>query len=61
MGYVLKAETEKETLYYMNIICVTGQIDCAEVFPTKEQAEKEASYFAKMFHYETPKIEVVGV
>lgn len=61
MGYVLKAETEKETVYYMNIICVTSQIDCAEVFKTKEDAEKEISYFEKMFHYENPKIEVIEV
>lgn len=58
MAYVLKAQTSKETLYYMNVICVTGQIDCAELFPTYEDAEDQKGYFSRMFHYEQPKITI---
>lgn len=56
--YVLKAQTEKETLYYMNIICITEQVDCAEQFATLEEAEKHKDYFAFMFHHTTPVITV---
>ena len=56
--YVLKAQTKKETVYYMNVICITEQIDCAEKFPTYEDAEDKKGYFANMFHYETPIITI---
>lgn len=61
MSYILKAETSKETVYYMNIICITEQIDCAEHFPTYEDAEDKKGYFSCMFHYEQPKITIEKV
>lgn len=43
--YVLKANFKGETLYYMNIICVTGQVECAESYSTKEEAMKDIPRF----------------
>ena len=59
MSYVLKAEYKGETLYYMNVIMVTEQIDCAETYETKEQAEKDLQHFRNLFFYGEPKIEIV--
>lgn len=60
-GYVLKANTNEGPAYYMNVICMTEEKECAEVFPTKEAAEAKAEYFKNFFHYESPKIEVEEV
>ena len=60
--YVLKANYKGEILYYMNVICVTEQIECAEEFETISDAEKNIEHFKKMFFYEEPKdVEVIEV
>ena len=62
MSYVLKATTKKgETLYYMNVICVTEQIEYAEQYSTEEKAANDLQYFRNMFFYEEPKIEMIKV
>lgn len=59
MSYVLKAKSKSEgDVYYMNIIMITEDLDCAEHFKTKEEAEAKKNYFACMFHYEQPEITV---
>lgn len=60
-GYVLKANAYGGVVYYMNIICVTSQKECAEVFPTKKDAEARKQHFGLMFHYEEPVIEIEEV
>lgn len=59
MSYILKADTSEGTMYYMNIICVSEQVENAEQFESREQAEEQAEHFKNMFHYEeiTPVIE----
>lgn len=54
MSWKVFANTKKgEKLYYMNVIMVTEDNECAEVFPTRASAEKAAQHFKQMFHYET--------
>ena len=60
-GYVLKANTKKEPVYYMNVIMVTEQKECAEVFSSREEAESKAEHFKRMFFYEEPTIEIEEV
>lgn len=57
-GYVLKALTKEGPTYYMDIIMITDDIECAEVFPTKEEAESKVEHFKRMFFYEEPTIEI---
>ena len=57
-GYLLKAYTKEAPVYYMNIMCITEQKECAEVFPTEEDAKAKIEYFRCMFHYEEPTIEI---
>ena len=60
-GYVLKANTKEGPVYFMNIICITEQKECAEVFPNREEAEDKMGHFKAMFHYEEPKITIEEV
>lgn len=60
-GYVLKANTKEGPIYYMNVICITEQKECAEVFPNREEAEDKMGHFKAMFHYEEPTIEIEEV
>ena len=60
-GYVLKANTKEGPIYYMNVICITEQKECAEVFPNIEEAEDKMGHFKCMFHYEEPTIEIEEV
>ena len=61
-GYILKTNSKSEGVcYYMNIICITGDKECAEVFPTREAAEATAGYFKQMFHYEDVTVEIEEV
>lgn len=55
-GFVIKALTKEGPMYYMNIICMTEQKECAEVFSTKEDAEAKVEYFKNFFHYEEPEV-----
>lgn len=60
--YVLAADTKSEgTCYYMNIIMMTGDLECAEMFNTKEEAEAKKEYFKNFFHYETVEPKVIEV
>lgn len=44
--YVLKANTISEgVIYYMNVICFTGDIEAAEEYDTIEAANKDKPYF----------------
>lgn len=61
-GYILKAESKRMgTVYYMNVICLTEQKECAEVFSNREEAEDNMRHFKAMFHYEEPKITIEEV
>ncbi len=60
-GYVLKANTKEGPTYYMNVIMVTGNKECAEVFPNREDAEDKMGHFKRMFFYEEPVIEIEEV
>lgn len=60
-GYVLKANTKEGPVYFMNIICITEQKECAEVFPNREEAEDKMGHFKAMFHYEEPVITIEEV
>jgi hypothetical protein len=60
-GDVLRANTKEGPVYFMNIICITEQKECAEVFPNREEAEDKMGYFKRMFHYEEPTVEVEEV
>ena len=60
-GYILKADTKNGIVYYMNVICLTEQKECAEVFPNYEEAEDNMGHFKAMFHYEEPKITIEEV
>ena len=60
-GYVLKADTQEGVVYYMNVIMITEQKECAEVFPNKEEAKGRSEYFKAMFHYDEPKITIEEV
>ena len=61
-GYVIKADTKgMGTVYYMNVICITEQKECAEVFPTREDAEARVHHFRCLFHYEDAHIEIEEV
>lgn len=52
-GYVLKANSKgMGTIYYMNVIMVTEDKECAEVFPNREEAEDNIHRFRCLFHYE---------
>ena len=59
--YVLRADTKSGPTYYMNMICITDQKECAEVFPNKEEAEDKMGHFKAMFHYEEPTIVIEEV
>lgn len=60
--YILKAESKSMgTVYYMNVICITEEKECAEVFPNREEAEDNMGHFKAMFHYEEPKITIEEV
>lgn len=52
MKYVLVADTEEGTEYYMNIICVTQDAKDAMHYATKDEAQKDMEHFKNMFHYE---------
>ena len=60
-GYVLKANTEEGPTYYMNVIMITDDKECAEVFPNREEAEDKMGHFKRMFFYEEPVIEIEEV
>jgi len=57
--YVLKANTKEGVVFYMNIICITEQIECAETFETEEDAKKEMQHFKNLFHYEDIEPEIM--
>ena len=49
--FVLKAKTKDgDVVYYMNIICITEDIECAEQYDTVEQAQQDVQHFKDMFH-----------
>lgn len=60
-GYILKANTKEGPTYYMNVIMVTDNKECAEVFPNREEAEDKMGHFKRMFFYEEPVIEIEEV
>lgn len=60
-GYVLKANTKHGTTYYMNVMMITDDKECAEVFPNREEAEDKMGHFKRMFFYEEPTIEIEEV
>lgn len=61
-GYVLKAESKSMgTVYFMNVICISEDKECAEVFPNREEAEDKMGHFKAMFHYEEPVITIEEV
>jgi len=57
--YVLKANTKQGEVFYMNIICITEQIESAETFETIEDAKKEIQHFKNLFHYEDIEPEIM--
>lgn len=61
MSYVLKANTKEGIVYYMNCIMITEQVECAEHFPSYEDAEDCRGHFSRMFHYESPTIMIEKV
>jgi hypothetical protein len=61
-GYILRADTKgMGTVYYMNVIMITEDKECAEVFPNREEAEDKMGHFKRMFFYEEPVIEIEEV
>ena len=60
--FVLKAKTKDGgVVYYMNIICITEDVECAEQYDTVEQAQQDVQHFKDMFRYEEIQPEVVEV
>lgn len=59
--YLLKANTKSEgILYFMNVICVTGQPECAMYYRTEEDAKKDIQLFENLLqNTEHDGIEVV--
>jgi hypothetical protein len=45
----------------MNVIMITDDKECAEVFPNREEAEDKMGHFKRMFFYEEPVIEIEEV
>lgn len=60
--FVLKAKTKDgDVVYYVNIICITENIECAKQYDTVEQAQQDVQHFKNMFRYEEIQPEVVEV
>lgn len=59
--YVLKTNSKSEgTLYYMNIICVTGQPECAMFYRSIEDANRDVQHFKNLLqHTEHDNIRIV--
>ena len=57
--YVLKANTKKGVRFYMNIICITEQIESAKTFEKEEDAKKEIQNFKNLFFYEDIEPEIM--
>ena len=61
-GYILSADTKgMGTVYYMNVIMITEDKECAEVFNTREEAEENIHRFKCLFYYEDAHIEIEEV
>lgn len=60
--YLLKAETKNMgTLYYMNVICVTEQPECAMFYRTEDAAKKDIQYFKNLVRDDSVEIQIVDM
>ena len=46
----LKTTFEGETVYFMNVCCITHQPTSAETYETEDEALRDMQYFKNMFH-----------
>lgn len=56
--YILKATSDNEVFYFVNSVCVTGQIKRAKKYDTEEEAQSEKHHFSSLFYDENPVITI---